>query len=442
MDRVMVGRTIQQLRRRWRRQVRSLPILSRPWRYSRPVQLGDPAQGWKIHLSATLLTANDLFACAAPILRRHNALFKVPARLELLEQLNAGFAGFSQIGKFLTAYPVSDKMAVALARELHTATRHLRGPAVPFDARYRNTGVVYYRYGSFRNGNRDDRQREIIFTLAGKARADRREPGRALPSWIDNPFRKRGVSTKDGAEIRGLLAAGYLVFGAVSQRGKGGVYEAVDLTASPARLVIIKEGRRDGEVDWHGRDGYTRVKHEAAVLRALRKGILAVPQVLREFDHDGNRYLVLEKLCGRPLLMNNKVPPARASWRRAEKILVRLESNLAKLHRAGWVWRDCKPSHILLDRGEMRLVDFEGACRVGETDVLPWGSPGYTRRTRCKYRRQPGRAEDQYALGAIAFQIATGKLPPRDCAARLRLYRGHGCPAYIRAKIDKLLRSR
>jgi hypothetical protein len=438
----MVGRTIQDLRRRWRTQVRSLPVSFGPWRYSRPVQLCDPSQGWKIHLSATPLTANDLFACAAPILRRYNALFKVLASLELLEQLNAGFAGFSQIGKFLTAYPVSDKMAVALARELHAATRHLRGPAVPFDVRYRNTGVVYYRYGCFRNGNGDNRQREIIFDPAGKAHADRREPGRAVPGWMDNPFVKRCVASKNAAQIGGLLCAGYLPFRAISQRGKGGVYEAVDLTASPARRVIIKEGRLYGEVDWQGRDGYTRVKHEAAILRVLRKAGLPVPKVFREFDRDGNRYLILEKLRGRALLKNNKVPPRRASSRHAEQMLTQLEPILAKLHRAGWVWRDCKPSHILLDRGEMRLVDFEGACRLGETDVLPWGSPGYTRRTRCKYRRQPGRAEDQYALGAIAFQIATGKLPPRECAARLRLYRGHGCPAYVRAKIDKLLRSR
>ncbi len=377
----MVGRTIQQLRRRWRRQVRPLPILSGPWRYSRPLQLCDPSQGWKIHLAATLLTANDLLARAAPILRRHNALFKVPARLELLEQLNAGFAGFSQIGKFLTAYPVSHEMAVALARELHAATRHLLGPAVPFDARYRNTGVVYYRYGSFRDGNSDGRHREIIFDPAGKAHPDRREPGRASPPWIPNPFMERRVAAENGAQIGGLLGAGYLPFRAISQRGKGGVYEA------------------------------------------------------------RNRYVVLKKLRGRPLLKDDKALPGGTSSRRAEKMLVQLKPILAKLHGAGWVWRDCKPSHILLDRGEIRLVDFEGACRVGKTDVLPSGSPGYTRRPRFNYCRRPGISEDQYALGAIAFQIATGKLPPRDPAARLRLYRRHGCPAYLRAKIDNLLRS-
>jgi hypothetical protein len=405
------------------------------------VRPSDPTQGWKIHLSGTPLTASDILACAAPILRRHNTLFKVPAHLELLEQLNAGFAGFSQIGKFLTAYPASDNIAITLARELHVATRHLRGAAVPFDLRYQSVGVVYYRYGSFRNRNRSNAQHEMILDAAGKAHPDRREPGRAVPGWMDNPFVNRPAAAKSPSQIGGLLGAGYLPFRAISQRGKGAVYEAVDLTVSPPRLVIVKEGRRDGEVDWHGRDGYARVKHEAAVLRSLGKAGLPVAQVFREFDHDQNRYLVLEKLRGRALLKNNNVLPQRASSRRAEKILTQLEAILTKLHRAGWVWRDCKPSHILLDRGEMRLVDFEGACRVEETDVLPWGAPWYTRRTRLKYCRRPGISEDQYALGAITFQIATGKLPPTDRAARLRLYRRHGCPPYLRAKTDNLLRS-
>ena len=135
--------------------------------------------------------------------------------------------------------------------------------------------------------------------------------------------------------------------------------------------------------------------------------------VFREFDRGGNRYVVLKKLRGRPLLKDDKALPGGTSSRRAERMLVQLKPILAKLHGAGWVWRDCKPSHILLDRGEIRLVDFEGACRVGKTDVLPSGSPGYTRRPRLNYCRRPGISEDQYALGAIAFQIATGKLPPR-----------------------------
>ena len=49
----------------------------------------DPAQGWKLHVSATILSAVEVFVRAEPILRKNDALFKVPCRLELLKALNS-----------------------------------------------------------------------------------------------------------------------------------------------------------------------------------------------------------------------------------------------------------------------------------------------------------------------------------------------------------------
>jgi len=102
------GATVaRQLERRWRDQIKSLPILNGMWRYARRIRSSDPAQGWKIHISATPLSAGAVFSRVHRLLIRRDLLFKVPASLDLLVQLNAGIAAFSQIGKFLTIYPRS-----------------------------------------------------------------------------------------------------------------------------------------------------------------------------------------------------------------------------------------------------------------------------------------------------------------------------------------------
>ena len=111
------------LERRWRDNVRDLRICHGPWKYSRRVTSDDPAQGWKIHVSATLLSASDVFSRARLILAKHDALFKVPARLKFLATLNSGLSQFSQVGKFITVYSRNDAEAVRLAHELHAATR-------------------------------------------------------------------------------------------------------------------------------------------------------------------------------------------------------------------------------------------------------------------------------------------------------------------------------
>ncbi|MBA3883456.1 MAG: hypothetical protein H0X73_12305 [Chthoniobacterales bacterium] len=224
------------------------------------------------------------------------------------------------------------------------------------------------------------------------------------------------------------------------QRGKGGVYEALDLTVSPARLVIIKEGRRHGETAFDGTDGYARLRHEARILRRLRKAGAAVPEVQREFTQNGNRYIVLEKLEGRPLLPPKRIQPAKPSWHRADKILNQLAAELARVHSAGWVWRDCKPSHVFLHRGRLTLIDFEGACRIGDTNLLPWGSAEYASVIcRSTPSRSAGLNEDLYALGVIAFQFTTGSFPGCAAMSRARLYARTGCPESLRSRIEELL---
>ncbi|HXM33271.1 MAG TPA: phosphotransferase [Chthoniobacterales bacterium] len=354
--------------------------------------------------------------------------------------MNSGLSGFSQTGKFITIYARSDREALDLARQLHATTDQLRGPGIPFDARYRPNSLVYYRYGSFRptaaNAN------GTISDPAGKSHPDQRAPGRAIPRWLDDPF-QRASAKANGGRAAGPLAPDYFPFKVISQRGKGGVYEAIDFSVSPARIVIIKEGRPHGETAWDGLDGFARVKHEARVLRVLRAAGIPVPEIFREFNRDTNRYLVLEKIEGRPLLPRNRTQPARIAWQRAQRFLERLEPVLSGMHAAGWVWRDCKPSHIFLDRGVVRLLDFEGACPIQETEVLAWGSANYLPRVYYEsFTRHPGVFEDRHALGVIVFQLGTGKFPPGEKQNRATLYRRTRCPDILREKIDRLLSSK
>src|SRR5262245_24947827 len=62
---------------------RYLPIDSDDaiWRFSRALGPDDPEQGWKLHISATLLTANDVLQTVAPFLEASNVPFKAPASL-------------------------------------------------------------------------------------------------------------------------------------------------------------------------------------------------------------------------------------------------------------------------------------------------------------------------------------------------------------------------
>src|ERR1041384_4962862 len=60
------------------------------WRYSRNGSPADLRQGWKLHVSATVLTANRVMSRVAPLLQGRSILFKAPTSLNELGKINSG----------------------------------------------------------------------------------------------------------------------------------------------------------------------------------------------------------------------------------------------------------------------------------------------------------------------------------------------------------------
>jgi hypothetical protein len=428
------------LGRRWLRlSSRHLPLKAKDsfWRYNRAARREEPAQGWKLHISATLLTACETLETVGPFLNRLDIQFKAPASLHEVNRINSGVHyGYSQIGKLITVYPQNDKQAVTLARELCRLTSRLTGPAVPFDYKFGRKGCVYYRYGAFRSlGTEDTVENNSISHLRHPQGHlipdDRSSPSH--PSWVNNPF-----PTQSGTDYQGKspLAETYHAFRALAQRGRGGVYQAVDTSSNPPRLCILKEGRRFGEQSWDGRDGRWRIKHERQVIAALRKAGVDAPEIYSTFTARANYYLVTEFIPGESLMAQLSRRQRRLPIFQALELGAKIASVVAHIHAAGWTWRDCKPSNLILTTdGRLRPVDFEGACPRDKPDPMPWGTPGFI----APWRRvvKSREYEDLYAIGASLYLLLTGQLPKRKPVTADQLRRN--IPLRATLLIDELL---
>lgn len=423
---------------------RYLPVRSRNsiWRYSRGELPGDPAQGWKLHVAATVLTAGKVLQAVAPLLHDRRVLYKAPASLGELDKLNSGVVyGYSQVGKFITVYPQTTAESVLLARELRRLTRRMTAPAVPFDSKYGVDGCVYYRYGAFKAMEIEEPNGACINAIrdpAGNLVPDTRD-SESKPPWLDDPFAaaSRSVYTSRPASP---LQTTFKAFRALAQRGRGGVYQALDMSVTPPRLCVVKQGRRHGEVSWDGRDGVWRVRHERRVLASLLEAGVAVPRVYSSFRAEKNYYLVVEFIEGESLgswltCRRRRLTVAAALRRAAEVARI-----VARVHAAGWVWRDCKPGNIIVTSdGELRPLDFEGACRIAEPDPLPWGTSGYAPpEVADSFRGQPRRPEDLYALGAITYLLLAGRPPEETCPVPLERMR-RNVPAPVSRLVAELL---
>jgi hypothetical protein len=94
------------------------------WCYLQPRGHGPWAQEWKLHLSATPRSAEDVLARAVVVLGRHRAAFRFAKDECHLREL---LSGRGTADRFITAYPDDDDHARRLAHDLHVATAELIG---------------------------------------------------------------------------------------------------------------------------------------------------------------------------------------------------------------------------------------------------------------------------------------------------------------------------
>lgn len=433
------------LERRWQELCsRHLPLEEADsiWRYNHAGGAQLPTQGWKLHVSATVLNAVKLLERVAPFLSARGVAFKAPCSLDELIRLNSGlFYGYSQVGKIITVYPATTEDALSLARELHALTRRLAAPAVPFDLRFGAASNVYYRYGAFDSlemERADGSRTGAIRAPGGELVPDVRTSECGHPDWVSDPFKRRPARDR-APRAKSPLAENFRVFRALVQRGKGGVYQALDLSTDPPRLCLLKEGRKNGELTWDGRDGAWRVQNEEHVLARLFEAGVNVPRVYSSFELEGNHYLVTEFVAGESLHSLLDKQRTRLPVARVLSLGLQLAGICSEIHAAGWAWRDCKPMNLIVTpEGRIRPLDFEGACPAARPDPMLWTTPGFTPPEYRSLDLRTGVAHDLYAVGAMLYLLLTGQVAAMTDPLPVAYLR-RDVPADVRALVLRLL---
>jgi len=107
-----------------------------------------PDQGWKIHVSATRANAREILDRVSTLLFEAGDVdFKFALDIPTLYLLNGKNWPRAASGKFITIYPGSNGRFLELIEQIYAATREFQGPYVLSDHRYKDSHVVFYRYG-------------------------------------------------------------------------------------------------------------------------------------------------------------------------------------------------------------------------------------------------------------------------------------------------------
>jgi Lanthionine synthetase C-like protein/Protein kinase domain len=373
-----------------------------------------PEQGWKLHVSAAVWTADSVLRRTLPVLLDEDADFKLAASAGRLAELNDGRGGLSQVGKFITVYPNDDAQAVRLAIALDEATRGLRGPAILSDRALRHRSLVHYRYGGFGGQQVRTPLGETMMAIRapdGTLLPDRRTDVYSPPSWAPDPFIAAGVAGELPAPPR-RIGGRYVIVATLHQSPRSTVYLGLDIGVP--RRCVIKRVAEDGN------RGFERLRWEAEILTRLAPDA-RFPTPLDLVDHGDDLFLIMEDVEGQTIeqrlfsLKERSTLPARhqiVGWGRD------IAHMLEAIHAKGLVYGDLKPSNVVVTpSGRLRLLDFELARErdgAGQQVAQPsgLGTEGYMSPQQLA-GHAPDPTDDVYALGALLYLLATGAEPSR-----------------------------
>jgi serine/threonine protein kinase len=215
----------------------------------------------------------------------------------------------------------------------------------------------------------------------------------------------------------------YEIVARLGAGGMGEVYRARDSRLRrEVALKILPESAASS------RDRQRRFTQEA-----IAAGKLNHPNIVAVYDvgvEEGTPYLVSELVEGTSL--RQEMNQGRTPVKRLLDIALEIAEGLAAAHENGVTHRDLKPENVMITReGRVKILDFGLAKTFGDDEELgdpslqtetapglvvgtvPYMSPEQARGQRADFR------SDQFALGIVMYEMATGRHPfRRDTAVQ------------------------
>lgn len=367
----------------------NLPVTFKdPWTYlsvsnNNRISNGWMPNGWKIHISATLKNHIEILNIVAKYLIEKQISFKFSTNLEQFIYINGKNVARVSSGKFIVIYP-SEEAFLTTLEDLYNLLKGFDGPYILSDRPYKDSKVIFYRYGEINPIRILDGYGTISTRMIdnkNELTLDNRLPYFNVPEFVEDTLYKPTVQEKS------KLLEKYKIKESLYFSAQGGAY----LGTYNNQDYVIKEARKYTGLDGEHNYATDRLKKEYTTMKYL-EGLDCVPMAYELIEEFGNVYLVEEYIKGKNLahyaidkspIINRDRKENRIKPNYIKELTAIVSSSLqalSKIHSKGIILNDISPSNLIFNNesGSITFIDYEVAFHItDECNKINLHTPGF-----------------------------------------------------------------
>lgn len=389
------------------------------------LEVGKPEwiQGWIIDISVVPIQIQSMMETILPFLIYERLAFKIARNAKQARAILGGEFGYTMLGKLMSIYLPEGHRALSLTMQLIELTQAFKGPEILTDRHL--AGVVFTRYGAVNPIimlNEMGIEEQYIYNQKGELIRDPYSIPFELPEGINWPF--FSICSAKVPKKETVLQDKYKPMEVLKEDAKGSVKKGLYLEKLwRIRWCVIKEGRRCMIGDSKGRDAKDRLRWQYELQEDLQ-GIVPLPKVYDFFEENGDAYLVMEYIKGKPLQKIVGDILHGITWSQLS-LTDRLQimdymgqvlNIIGIMHERGYIHRDITSGNFLVNKKqELWMIDLEISYSEKLTRPNPpfrLGTPGFMSPEQ-QDTKTPTVQQDIYAIGALFINLMTGFMPAK-----------------------------